>query len=269
MNKTYIYSLSCPLDGEVKYIGKSNDPTGRFRKHKNLGKLGNSEKDIWIKGLLDKNLQPILTIIEEVDITEWKMKEKHYIKLFEENGFNLYNILGGANGPTYGNSGSFKGNPPVQVVCLKKNGEYVKTFKSLKDGRLFCGKRIDGVLSGRKKTAGGYIWIYKKDYDNLSEEELESIIERANINNSNKNGMETRYKSGTPPWNKGKFGFISKKRKEVHQYSLEGEFIKTWSYAQEAASQFNCAPNNITMCASGRTKTACGYKWSYEINQNR
>ena len=36
MKKTYIYSLVCPLDGKVKYIGKSNNPYLRFSKHKSL-----------------------------------------------------------------------------------------------------------------------------------------------------------------------------------------------------------------------------------------
>ena len=166
MKKTYIYSLICPLDGTVKYIGKANSPKDRFRKHKNLGdknKGDNILKNNWIKQLLDQNLLPILNIIEEVNISEWKAKEKFYIKLYKDNGVELYNICGGGNGPSFGNSGSFVGNPPVKVVCLTKDGEYVNTFDSVKEGREFCGKRIANVLAGKRKTSGGYIWIYKKN----------------------------------------------------------------------------------------------------------
>lgn len=266
MKKTYIYSLICPLDGKVKYIGKANNPKDRFRKHKNLGdknKGDNILKNKWIKELLDQNLLPILNIIEEVDVSEWKAKEKFYIKLYKEKGFELFNICGGGNGPSFGNSGSFTGRP-VKVVCLTKSGDYLRTFDSMKEGREFCGKRIDNVLAGQRKTSGGYIWIYKEKYDTLSDAELSDIIESANTNNSGKNGISTRWSKGHISWNKGKTGFISKKRKKVIQYSLDGEFIKEWECAKFAAKELGCATSNITLCATGKSKTAMGYKWSYE-----
>jgi hypothetical protein len=267
MKKTYIYSLVCPINNCVKYIGKSNDPKSRFRKHVSLGDKNTGDnilKNEWIRCLLEKNLLPILSILEEVDISEWKEKEKYYIKLYKQKGFELFNICGGGNGPSFGNSGSFKGNPPVEVVCLKKNGEYIGNFNSVKEGRIFCGKRIDAVLSGRKKTAGGYIWIYKKEYENLSCSDLQNIIDNANINNSSKNGEYTRWKIGNQAWNKGKSGFISKKRKKVKQYTMDNVYVKTWDCAKIAALYFYCSTSNIIMCASGRTKTAVGYKWVYE-----
>ena len=257
MKKTYIYSLNCPLDGTVKYIGKTNSPKDRFRKHKSLAdknKGDNILKNKWIKQLLDQSLLPILNIIEDVDISEWKVKEKFYIKLYKENGVELFNICGGGNGPSFGNSGSYVGKPPVKVVCLTKTGEYIKTFDSIKEGKEFCGKSIYNVLIGKRKTSGGYIWIYKEKYDSSTDSELNDIIKNANINNSNKNGISSR-------WIKG---CISDKRKKVNQYSLDGEFIKEWECAKFAAQEFGCTTGNIANSASGKTKTAVGYKWSYE-----
>jgi hypothetical protein len=267
MKKTYIYSLNCPLDGTVKYIGKTNSPKDRFRKHKSVADKNTGDnilKNKWIKQLLDQNLLPILNIIEEVDVSEWKVKEKFYIKLYKDNGVELFNICGGGNGPSFGNSGSFVGNPPVKVVCLTKDGEYVNTFDSVKEGKQFCGKSIYNVLIGKRKTSGGYIWIYKEKYDTLTDSMLNDIIKNANINNSSKNGISTRWIKGCSSWNKGKTGIISKRRKKVIQYSLDNEFIKEWECAKFVAEEFGCSPSNITMCASGRIKTAVGYKWSYE-----
>lgn len=267
MKKTYIYSLSCPLDGTVKYIGKANSPKDRFRKHKNLADKNNGDnilKNKWIKQLLDQNLLPILNVIEEVDISEWKVKEKFYIKLYKDNGVELFNICGGGNGASFGNSGSFVGKPPIKVVCLTKEGEYVKTFDSIKEGKEFCGKSIYNVLIGKRKTSGGYIWLYKEKYDSLTATELKDIVKNVNINNSGKNGISTRWSKGHISWNKGKTGLISEKRKKVNQYSLDGKFIKEWECAKFVAEEFGCSPSNITMCASGRIKTAMGYKWSYE-----
>jgi len=266
MKKTYIYSLVCPLDGQVKYVGKANDPKGRFRKHKSLGDTNtgdNSDKNEWIKTLLDQGLLPILEIIEEVDVTEWKAKEKFYVRQFKENGIKLFNICGGGNGATFGNSGSYKGNPPVKVVCLTKSGEYVNTFNSVKEGKEFSGKRIDNVLAGKRKTSGGYIWLYEKDYISITKEELNIIVDNANIINKDMMGVGSRWEKGNTSWNKGKTGFISKQRKQVHQYTLDDNFMKTWECAKIAALELGCTTGNITMCACGITKTARGYKWSY------
>ena len=266
MKKTYIYSLSCPLDGQIKYIGKANDPKSRFRKHKSLGDTNtgdNSLKNEWIKSLLDQGLFPILDILEEVDITEWRIKEKFHVRYFKEKGLELFNICGGGNGPSFGNSGSFKGKPPVSVVCLTRDGDYVKRFNTCKEGKEFCGKSIYNVLIGKRKTSGGYIWMYEKIYNSLSNDELNIFIENSKINNSVRNGISTRWAKGQSSWNKGISGGVSDKRKKVNQYTLDGRFIKTWNFAKEAALELGCSAGNITMCASGRTKTASGYKWTY------
>lgn len=48
---------------------------------------------------------------------------------------------------------------------------------------------------------------------------------------------------------------------EVHQYSLTGEYIKTWKSAIEAAKYFNISQTNIrTACKINCT--SCGYFWS-------
>ena len=53
--------------------------------------------------------------------------------------------------------------------------------------------------------------------------------------------------------------------KEVEQYSLDGEYIQTFSSCREAARSIN-APYHvgINSCCLGRQKTAYGYKWKYK-----
>lgn len=276
MKKTYIYSLVCPLDGKVKYIGKSNNPYLRFSKHKSLSDKNTGDnilKNEWIRSLLSIGESPILNILEEVDITEWKIKEKYYITKYKDLGNEIFNICGGGNGPTFGNSGSFGqgiNDRKVKVVCLTKEGEYVKTFDSVTDGRKFIdGKRIHNVLIGKRKTSGGYIWIYEEKYKKMNEDELKHIVDNANTINKDNMGIGGRFCKGGSTWNKGKTGGISEKRKEVHQYSLNGEFIKTWKYSKDAADELGCSADNIKWCASGKGKTAVGYRWSYtKINND-
>lgn len=54
------------------------------------------------------------------------------------------------------------------VLQFDLNGKYIKTFESITDAQLEVGKRIgiSEVCSGKRKTAGGYIWKYKDEINN-------------------------------------------------------------------------------------------------------
>lgn len=54
---------------------------------------------------------------------------------------------------------------------------------------------------------------------------------------------------------------------EIHQYSLTGEYIKTWECAQRAAEYFN-TNNNIIRNAVNYKTTAYGYLWSEQYCDN-
>lgn len=47
----------------------------------------------------------------------------------------------------------------------------------------------------------------------------------------------------------------------VEQYSLEGEYLDSFSLVKAREKGFNCKA--IHNCCSGRSKTACGYIWKY------
>lgn len=256
ITKTYIYALKCPLDNKIKYIGKANDPKGRYRKHISLGFTGKGDnliKNEWIFSLLENDLKPILEILEEVLISEWKIKEKFYIKQYKELGYELYNVCGGGNGLSFGNSSSFKGNPPVKVVCLSLTGEYINTFNSIKEATEFCGKKIFNVLVGKRKTSGGYLWLYESKFSIMSKNEIEEFVLNCNTKNIDNMGPSTRFKKGE----------IAHNRKEVHQYSLNNEYIKTWEYAKLAADELGCGSSAISIAAT-KGKTSRGFRWYYK-----
>jgi len=49
---------------------------------------------------------------------------------------------------------------------------------------------------------------------------------------------------------------------EVHQYTKEGVFIKTWECAQYAINEYKLNRTAITDCLKGRQKSADGYIWT-------
>ena len=251
---TFIYGLHCPIDNKLKYIGKSNDPIARFRKHRQMSD-NNHLKNEWIKSLLDNGLKPSLLILEEVLIEDWKQKEKLHIS---KNRETLLNICGGANGPSFGNKTSFKGKP-VRVVCLDKEGNYIKTFESIKEAKIFNGKSIFNVLVGKRKSSGGYLWIYEDKYKSMDNDTLNKFILECNLNRSTYNGINTRFLKEKKPHNS----------KKVNQFTLSGEFIKTWEDSVEASLYYTGKRRSgINNCALGKSKTSLGYIWKYCLDKD-
>jgi len=97
-NKVYIYMLLCPITNHIRYVGKTSNPKNRFYTHISESKLRRTHKECWIFGLIQKNLKPILEILDEVEISEWEFWEKHYICLIRSWGFNLVNSTKGGEG---------------------------------------------------------------------------------------------------------------------------------------------------------------------------
>ena len=56
---------------------------------------------------------------------------------------------------------------------------------------------------------------------------------------------------------------ISKTRKKVCQYSLDGELIKIWDGVNIASRELNIIQQNITRSCKNEKRTAGGYIWRY------
>lgn len=221
MRNTFIYILICPITNDIKYVGKSNNPKLRFYKHLQMVDR-NHNKNKWILYLKSKKLNPILSIIDEVLVSEWKDKEKFYISKYREMGFELFNTSIGGEGLDFGNQTSFKpGDGSKKVVCLYTDGTYKETFNSTHDAAKHIGKHnISSALKGVTKKAGGYIWIYEYKYNKMSIEEISSFVQNCNHNKTKDKCIYNRgsFKKGHKTWNK----------KEVHQYTIDNLFIKSY-----------------------------------------
>lgn len=95
----FIYVLKCPITGHVRYVGKTKNPTTRFRKHLTLKRAVPSS--LWIQSLLKKGEKPVFEIIDEISGNDWQERERKYILLFKSLGARLLNLLpGGEGGPS-------------------------------------------------------------------------------------------------------------------------------------------------------------------------
>lgn len=96
MRTTFIYALKEPDTGEIRYVGKADDPGYRFSVHLSL--RINNRRGNWIFSVLGRGLKPNLEILDEVPIKYWQQWEVAYIEFFKEQGCNLVNGTPGGEG---------------------------------------------------------------------------------------------------------------------------------------------------------------------------
>lgn len=57
-----------------------------------------------------------------------------------------------------------------------------------------------------------------------------------------------------------------KYKKDISQYDLYGNFIKTWHGIRDACRELNINRTGVSACLKGRKPTAFGYMWKYSDN---
>lgn len=88
MTTTYIYALKDPRDGAVRYVGKADNPRGRYLAHLRRRTWLTSKKDKWLAALRGEHVKPELIILEEVSTSNWEAREQAWIEQFGSSLFN-------------------------------------------------------------------------------------------------------------------------------------------------------------------------------------
>lgn len=128
----FIYSLEYP-EGNIRWIGKTNNPKNRLKNHISESKTKKTSNRIkWLNKLNNNNQKPILNIVDEVPVNEWEFWEQHYISLYKTFGFNLTNMARGGKGvlgvckygkdnPFFGKTHSKSSTDKNRLAHLKEN----------------------------------------------------------------------------------------------------------------------------------------------------
>ena len=182
----FIYTLSHPITGEIRYIGKTNGTlTDRLAKH--LVTKERNHRSSWIKNLLNQNLKPVIEVLEEVTHEEWAGAERFWIAQFKAWGYRLINgTEGGDCGvispqcraaslreirsrpkwkfkETGKKIGIARSKPVLQ---FSKDGKFLQEFPSVSA----AAKAINGSISHiagccnkrpRRRSHLGFVWKYK------------------------------------------------------------------------------------------------------------
>lgn len=89
---TYLYTLADPDTGEVRYVGKSDQPARRLRQH--LEHPSNPAMARWLGSLQTAGKAPQMEIIEAVASSDWPEREARQIWRYRAMGFDLLNEQG-------------------------------------------------------------------------------------------------------------------------------------------------------------------------------
>lgn len=186
MNSVFIYALSDPITGKIRYIGKAKNLTTRLAKHlRDRGEK--NHRAVWIRSLQKTKNAPVLTTIDEVLETEWPMCEVAYIEFFRDQGCNLVNA----------NAGGVGGHNPSEETRIKI-GAANRGKKRSSETRA----KISASLLGSARNLG------KKHSDEAKEKNRIAHLGKKNSMCGKTYGPEVRAKMsaarmGKIPWNKG------------------------------------------------------------------
>lgn len=169
--KTYIYSLSDPLTGNIRYVGKTDNLSSREKTHLRVEK---THKSYWVQSLLAIGLMPKMEILDEVSNDEWKFWEQHWIQLIKSWGFNLVNGDNGGLGHqriTYEMRQKISNTLKRPNLALSKNvysylltGEFHKEYISLASAAIDVNGSHSNISRSIRKNrmAYGFGWSYEK-----------------------------------------------------------------------------------------------------------
>ena len=234
MNTVKIYTLSDPISGEIRYVGKTiEDLNVRLSRH--VRRRDNTYKSNWIFSLKKIGLIPKIELLDECLNEDWQWVEKYWISQLKSWNINLTNICEGGRG-----SDGLK----------HKQDSIEKISKASKGNKYRLGKTFS-IESKNKIRLGN---LNKK----ISAESINKMI----LSKTGKSCGVGRTHSDEHK-NNIIVSMIRLKGRKVSQYDLSMNLVMKWDSISLAAKSLNIANSNIVNVCNGKRKTAKNFIWRY------
>lgn len=289
MEKIYnFYVLSTSVDKEnIRYVGVTTRTVQqRFYGHKYCA-IHEEKRGLpvhkWMYSHYEKGEDIIVKQIDSCVESEWQEREKYWISYYKDLGYQLLNISEGGQGVITKDmrelssiERSIKGHEKP-IVALHKDGTFYKEFesatKAAKELGIKSKSAIGNVLNGRSKSSGGYLWVYKEDYNSENQYKYEpkktgTTIYQFDINGLlineypskrffNKlkgwsfNGIQSAIKNKTlyhdTYWSESKYINLDEYEPYFYYQELnsEGELIEMYRTQTEICDKFNLSPGTV------------------------
>lgn len=243
MDKVKIYSLSDPITNEVMYVGRTKVRlSARLSSHYHCSRHNSTPRDIWIASLTKNGLKPIAKVIEDVEESVWREREKYWISYYKKINPNLTNLAEGGEGPlgvirqeeTIKTISEMQSKPVYQ---LDLDFNIIKEYPSCKSAIIETNIQHIGnsARSIGKKSAGGYVWIYKSDFEEF-------------IKNEKRDSFKKDY------------SYLYKK---IGKFDKSGKLLQEWDNVKLASVETGFRYQNIAKAARGERKTYKKFIWKY------
>lgn len=229
------------------YIGQTNNLKARWIKHKNFLK-NNKHHNRHLQAAWNKYgaEEFVFEILEECPIEELDEKETYYIRKYETciNGYNLDEGGQGIRGYKHTEEELARMREiqnPLEVIQCNLQGRPIQIWRSASQAGKTLGLSIRGIkaVCERKKyqkTIGGFIWVYKEEYDN--------------------NKVDWNYY----------FERNNRLPKKVLQFDLEMNFIREWDSLTQIAKELSISTGDISNVCHLKRKTSHGFIWRFKEN---
>lgn len=170
--KTIIYTLADPINGEIRYVGKTvKSLKNRLSGHLCAIKKERNHRTNWIKSLLREGSIPMIEILEETTWEQSQDIEIMYISQFRNWGFKLVNSSDGGEG-NLGLKRSKESNMKSSLSMRKYSKRvYQYSLEGVAIASYNSPVYASEVIKGRrenivqcclfeKKSHKGFIWSY-------------------------------------------------------------------------------------------------------------
>jgi hypothetical protein len=253
MKETYIYKIS-DENGNVRYIGKSNNPRRRLYQHTN--DRHNLHKFNWLRSIINRGHKPVLEIVEKVSVLLWKEREIYWIAKYREDGHMLLNMTIGGDGA----EGMKHSEESRKKMSQSKKGLKLSDEHKQKISQSLLDKSLDPNYVKFQPR----VWSFQKDdlYQKYIVEDL-SIPKLSEYYNCSEKTIFTNLKENCilkdkEVWKKQ---CAENTKKSVLQFDLGGQLLKEWESVREPSDFYQ--NTNIAACCRGEAVTAVGFIWRY------
>jgi group I intron endonuclease len=254
----FIYKITNTVTGKC-YIGETIEATPEARWKRHLHTLKTDKgcpalKDAMKKYGVDNFKFEVLIICFDEDVHRY---EKEYIQKYNSMVPNGYNILPGGQG-----GGGFKGKKHTPEAIAKQTESYRKFLEA--NPNYYDTYREKHRESMEKVNLSESV---------LKSERFQKAKQEGRLGfNSHKNQEETKqkisdslkqYYQENKQTQKQKKAVRNANRKPIHQYTVDGKFIKSFDAIIDAERETKVKKSNIQQVLCGNTLTAGGFVWKY------
>lgn len=231
---SYIYKVTNRINGKM-YIGQHRyDGAGLDKSYKGSGILLWKAYDKY--GIENFDME----LVEECPEEDLNPLEQLYIEHYntlKPNGYNLTEGGGGCSG--FKKSEETLEKISIRIAQYSTTGKFIRTFRSSKEaGRQLniSPSLINECCNGKHKSAGGFIWRFYENDDDITD--------------------LSQYKPNT------RLNDIERS-KPINQYDDNGDLVKTYPSIAEVTRQLNCSWNDINRAVKNHNAKAYGFRFRY------